>query len=214
MFLANQTKADIIEFLQTYSVGKVLQRWCTLRSSQGYWARPKNQFGYTKDKKTLQPLIYYQAITMSAKTKQKHLWWVGGTSNLALEKLQRSKQPAGCSSSCFATTQTVAGSLQLHNAILSRQPACVPWYAQRHWLSNPLWLLESVPFVNHFLDERACKHGERTSNVINGHYMLALPSTKQMVSNKCQKRECQVNQCNASRRDNFNGEEAVGACCH
>ena len=56
---------------------------------------------------------------------------------------------------------------------------------------------------------QVCKHAERTTNVINGRYMLASPSTKQMVSNKCHKREHQVNQSHASGSDNFNGAEEV-----
>ena len=56
---------------------------------------------------------------------------------------------------------------------------------------------------------QVCKHAERTINVINGHYMLASPPTKQMVSNKCHKRKCQVNQSHASGSDNFNGAEEV-----
>ena len=39
--------------------------------------------------------------------------------------------------------------------------------------------------------------------------MLASPSKKQMVSNKCHKRERQVNQSHASGSDNFNGAEEV-----
>ena len=64
-----------------------------------------------------------------------------------------------------------------------------------------------VYFIN-FLDERTGsiavgKNAERTTNVTNGHYMLAPPSTKQMVSNKCHKRERQVNQNHASGSDNL-----------
>ena len=70
-----------------------------------------------------------------------------------------------------------------------------------------------VHFVNFWTKEQAqsqgCKHEERTKNVINGHYMLASPSIKQMVSNKCHKRERQVNQSHASGSDNFNGAEEV-----
>ena len=43
----------------------------------------------------------------------------------------------------------------------------------------------------------------------NRHYRLASLSTKQMVSNDCHKRECQVNQSHASGSDNFNSVEEV-----
>ena len=70
-----------------------------------------------------------------------------------------------------------------------------------------------VYFINFRTREQAqsqvCKHEERTTNVINGHYMLASPSTKQIVSNKCHKRERQVHQSHASGSDNFNGAEEV-----
>ena len=70
-----------------------------------------------------------------------------------------------------------------------------------------------VYFINFWTREQAqsqvCKHAERTTNVINGHYELASPSTKQMVLNKCHKRERQVNQNRASGSDNFNGAEEV-----
>ena len=72
-----------------------------------------------------------------------------------------------------------------------------------------------VNFINFWTREQAhsqvCKHAERTANVINGHYKLASPSTKQMVSNKCHKHERQVNQIHASGSDNFNGAEEVPA---
>ena len=45
--------------------------------------------------------------------------------------------------------------------------------------------------------------------MINGHYKLVSPSTKQMVSNECHKRERQVNQSRASGSVNFNGAEGV-----
>ena len=70
-----------------------------------------------------------------------------------------------------------------------------------------------IYFINFRTREQAqsqvCKHEERTTNVINGHYMLASPSIKQMVSNKCHKHERQVNQSHASGSDNFNGAEEV-----
>ena len=66
-----------------------------------------------------------------------------------------------------------------------------------------------VYFINFWTREQACKHAERTTNVINGHYMLASPSIKQIVSNKCHKRERQVNQSHASGSDNVNGAEEV-----
>ena len=70
-----------------------------------------------------------------------------------------------------------------------------------------------VYFINFWMREQAqskvCKHAERTTSVINGHYMLASPSIKQMVSNKCHKRERQANQNHASGSDNFNGAEEV-----
>ena len=70
-----------------------------------------------------------------------------------------------------------------------------------------------VYFINFSTKEQAqsqvCKNAERTTNLTNGHYMLASPSTKQMVSNKCHKRERQVNQNHASGSDNFNGAEEV-----
>ena len=72
-----------------------------------------------------------------------------------------------------------------------------------------------VYFINFWTREQTqsqvCKHEERTTNVINGHYMLASPSTKQIlvVSNKCHKRERQVHQSHASGSDNFNGAEEV-----
>ena len=70
-----------------------------------------------------------------------------------------------------------------------------------------------VYLINFWMREQAqsqvCKHEERTTNVINGHYMLASPPTKQMVSNKCHEREHQVHQSHASGSDNFNGAEEV-----
>ena len=74
-----------------------------------------------------------------------------------------------------------------------------------------------VYFINFWTREQAqsndCKHTEWTTNVINRHYMLASPSTKQIVSNKCHKRERQVNQTHASGSDNFNGAEEVRVEC-
>ena len=76
-----------------------------------------------------------------------------------------------------------------------------------------------VYFINFWTKKQAqsqvCKNAEWTTNVTNGHYMLALLSTKQMVSNKCHKRERQVNQNHASGSDNFiNGaEEVYTAAC-
>ena len=70
-----------------------------------------------------------------------------------------------------------------------------------------------VYFINFWMREQAqskvCKHAERTTSVINSHYMLASPSIKQMVSKKCHKRERQANQNHASGSDNFNGAEEV-----
>ena len=70
-----------------------------------------------------------------------------------------------------------------------------------------------VYFINFWTREqaqsKACKHAERTTNVINGHYMLASPSIKQLVSNKCHKRERQVNRSHASGCDNFNGAKGL-----
>ena len=67
-----------------------------------------------------------------------------------------------------------------------------------------------VYFINFWTREQAqsrgCKHEEWTTNVIYGHYMLASPSTKQIVSNKCHKL---VHQSHASGSDNFNGAEEV-----
>ena len=57
------------------------------------------------------------------------------------------------------------------------------------------------------------KHAERVTDVINGHYMLASPFIKQIVSDKCHKRDRKVNQSHASGSDNFNGaEEYLGQC--
>ena len=42
------------------------------------------------------------------------------------------------------------------------------------------------------------KHTQGTTNAINGHYKVKSPSTKQMVSNECHNRECQVYQSRAS----------------
>ena len=56
---------------------------------------------------------------------------------------------------------------------------------------------------------QVCKHAMRSTNKINRHYRLASTSTKQMVSDKCHKRERQVNQSHASESDNFNGAEKV-----
>ena len=53
------------------------------------------------------------------------------------------------------------------------------------------------------------KHEEQFTIVINGHHMLASPSTEQITSNKCHKRERQVNQSHASGRNNLNGAEEV-----
>ena len=53
------------------------------------------------------------------------------------------------------------------------------------------------------------KHAERVTNVINGHYMLASTFIKQIVSDKCHKRDRKVNQSHASGSDNFNGAEEV-----
>ena len=70
-----------------------------------------------------------------------------------------------------------------------------------------------VYFINFWTREQAqlhdCKHAERTTNVINRHCMLVSPSTKQIVSNKCHKREGHVNQSHALGSDNFNGAEDV-----
>ena len=70
-----------------------------------------------------------------------------------------------------------------------------------------------VYFIDFWTREQAqwklCKLAERTTNVMNGYYMLASPSIKQMVANKCHKRERQVNQSHASGGDNFNGAEEV-----
>ena len=70
-----------------------------------------------------------------------------------------------------------------------------------------------VHFINFWTKEQAqsqvCKNAERTTNVTNGYYMLASPSTKQMVSNKYHKCERQVNQSHALGSDNFNGVEEV-----
>ena len=70
-----------------------------------------------------------------------------------------------------------------------------------------------VCFINFWTREQAqsqvCKHAEGTTNVINGHYMLASPSTKQMESNKYHKREHRVNQSYASGSGNFNGAGEV-----
>ena len=68
-----------------------------------------------------------------------------------------------------------------------------------------------VYFINFWAKEQAqsqvYKHAERTTNVINGH-MLASLSTKQMVSNKCHKREPGQSS-HASGSDNFNVAEEV-----
>ena len=70
-----------------------------------------------------------------------------------------------------------------------------------------------VYFIKFWTREQAqlkvCQQAERTTSVINGYYMLASPCTKQMVSNKCHKRERQVNQSHASGSDNFNVAEEV-----
>ena len=70
-----------------------------------------------------------------------------------------------------------------------------------------------VYYINFWTREHAqsqlCKHAERVTNEINGHYMLASPSITQMVSDKCHKRERQVNQSHASGSDNFNGAEEI-----
>ena len=64
-----------------------------------------------------------------------------------------------------------------------------------------------VYYINFWTREHSqsqlCKHAERVTNVINGHYMLG----KQIISDKCQKRERQVNQSHDSGSDNFNGAE-------
>ena len=74
-------------------------------------------------------------------------------------------------------------------------------------------LVNFVYFINIWTIEQAlsqvCKYAERTTNMINGHYKLASPSTKQMVANKCHKCEHQVNQSRASGSDNYNGAEEV-----
>ena len=71
-----------------------------------------------------------------------------------------------------------------------------------------------VYFINFWTREQAqsqvCKHVQWFTNVINGHCMLASPSTKQIVSNECHRRERQVHQSHASGSDNFNGAEEVG----
>ena len=70
-----------------------------------------------------------------------------------------------------------------------------------------------VYFINFWTKEQAqsqvWKNAEQTTNVTNGHYMLASPSIKQTVSNKYHKCERQVNQSHASGSDNFNGAEEV-----
>ena len=75
-----------------------------------------------------------------------------------------------------------------------------------------------VYFINFWTKKQAqsqvCIHAERTTNVINGHSMLASPSTKQTLSNKCHKCERHVNQNHASESDNFNGAEEVGSMIH
>ena len=73
--------------------------------------------------------------------------------------------------------------------------------------------VNSVYYIKFWTREQAqselCKHAERITNVINGHYMLASPSIKQIVSDKCRKRERQVNQSHAWGSDNFNGAEEI-----
>ena len=77
--------------------------------------------------------------------------------------------------------------------------------------------LNFVFLINFWTKEQAqsqvCIIAERTTNVINGHSMLASPSTKQTVSNKCQ-RERHVNQNHASESDNFIGAEEVESMTH
>ena len=71
-----------------------------------------------------------------------------------------------------------------------------------------------VYFINFWTREQAqskvCKHAEWTTNVINGHYKLASPSTKQMVSNKCHKREREVNQSRADHMKSVRSEVESG----
>ena len=88
--------------------------------------------------------MYHQSTSMSAK-KKKHLGWVGGISNLTLEKPLRNE-------SRQAAIQTVSlprkQQQEVYNFIRLR--FCASWhvyicYAQRHWLCNSLWPLETVP---------------------------------------------------------------------
>ena len=53
------------------------------------------------------------------------------------------------------------------------------------------WTREQAPW-------KVYKHADWTTNVLNSHYKSASPSTKQIVSNKCHKRERQANQCRAT----------------
>ena len=58
---------------------------------------------------------------------------------------------------------------------------------------------------------QVCKYTERTANVINRHYRLVSPSTKQMLPNEDSKRKSRVNQSHASVSNNLNGSEEVSS---
>ena len=72
-------------------------------------------------------------------------------------------------------------------------------------------LVNFVYYINsrEHAQSQLCKHAEGVTNEIHEHHMLASRSITQMVSDKCHKRERQVNQSHASGSDNFNGAEEI-----